>query len=455
MAKIQNFTEGPILKPMIKFALPIFAALFLQALYGATDLAVVGQFASSADVSAVSTGSQLLTTITNVISAFAMGVTVVLGRLIGEGKKEEAGKIIGSAITFLLSIGVVVTILVVIFAGALATAMKAPAEAYDMCTDYIRICGGGAFVIVAYNLIGSIFRGIGDSKTPFITVLIAAILNVVGDLILVAVFHMGAKGAAIATVFAQFMSVVLSVLILRHQSLPFTLKKDHLKPQGEIVKQITLLGVPIALQELLVGLSFLIIQAIVNNIGLSQSAGIGVAEKVCTFVMLIPSAFSQSMSAICAQNVGAKNYKRATKTLRYGIGLALFVSVFMSAFVILKGYLLTGIFSNDETVIMAAWDYLKAYGIDCLLTSFLFCFIGFFNGFGLTKFVMVQGIVGAFFVRIPVSYFVSRATTSLFYIGLATPCSSLVQILLCFGCLYYVYKKYIRPSETEVKTLNS
>lgn len=447
MEKTQNFTQGKILSPLVGFALPVLFALFLQAMYGAVDLAVVGRFGTSADVSAVSTGSQIMQTLTGIVSAFAMGTTVLLAQQIGRGEEEKGGETIGASVMLFGIIGVVFTVLITVFSTGLAGVMQAPKEAFSLSSDYIRICGGGMLVIIAYNLIGSVFRGIGDSRTPLVTVAIACVCNIFGDLLLVAVFHMGTRGSAIATVFAQAVSVVMSLLIIKRKKLPFTFQKSAVRWDKKIIARITRLGLPIAFSELLVGVSFLIIQAIVNSLGLIPSAGVGVAEKVCAFVMLVPAAFMQSMSAFVAQNVGAKKFDRAVKSLRYGIALSLLVgiAVFYAAF--FHGDVLASVFSGDGEVILAAADYLKAYAIDCLLTAFLFCFLGFYNGMGLTKFVMVQGIVGAFGVRVPVSYFMSKIVpVSLFKIGLATPCSTIVQIIMCLLCMLYVRKRIIPTS---------
>ena len=160
-------------------------------------------------------------------------------------------------------------------------------------------------VIVAYNLIGCIFRGIGDLRTPLLTVAIACVCNIAGDLLLCAVFRMGTEGAAAATVFAQVVSVVISFLVIRRKELPFLMKKENIRIHGASLRKMAGLGAPIALQDLLVSISFLIILAIVNSMGVIASAGVGVAEKVCAFIMLISSAFMQSISAFVAQNYGA------------------------------------------------------------------------------------------------------------------------------------------------------
>lgn len=442
MKQSTDFTRGRILGPLLRFAFPVLLALFLQSLYGAVDLLIVGKFAASSDVSAVSTGSQIMMTLTNLVCSFAMGTTVFLGQKIGEGQSGKGGEIIGASIFLFLLVAAFLTALIPIFAVRLAQIMHAPEEAFDLTVSYIRICGIGTVVIVGYNLIGSIFRGIGDSKTPMITVLIACICNIVGDLVLVAGFRIGTTGAAVATVLAETISVVISIVLIHKKGLPFPFYFKQIRPNGAIMKRIVLIGAPIALQDLLVGISFLVILAIVNSLGLTASAGVGVAEKVCGFIMLVPSAFMQAMSAFVAQNIGAGHYDRAKKALLYVISVSAAISAAMFYLSFFHGDVLAGIFSKDSTVIAAAAEYLKAYAIDCLLTCFLFCFIGFFNGIGMTGFVMAQGVIGAFCVRVPVSFFMSRQNpVSLFHIGLATPCSTVVQILLCLLCMCYINKK--------------
>ena len=445
MEKTKNFTEGRILLPLISFALPVLAAMFLQTMYGAVDLLVVGQFGTPADVSAVATGSMVMHTVTVVVTSLAMGLTVLVGRKIGEGIKEEAGKIIGTGIWLFAVLSVVLSVIMVLASPALAQIMHAPPEAYEKTVDYIRICSAGAVFIVAYNLVGSIFRGIGDSTMPLVTVAIACAVNIVGDLVLIAGLQMGATGAAIATVFAQAFSVVLSVLIIRRKELPFTFRIKDIRAKAEYIRQILFLGVPVALQELLVSISFLAITAIINGLGLTVSAGVGVAQKLCGFIMLVPSSYMQAMSAFVAQNMGADKPERARKALLCGIASSLVVGALIGYFAFFHGDLLAGIFAKDTPVIAAAAEYLKAYAVDCLLTAFLFCFIGYFNGTGATIFVMLQGIIGAFGVRLPLSWYISRQSwATLFRIGLSTPASTLVQIILCGIYFAYVMRKQHR-----------
>lgn len=442
MQQKSSFTSGPILAPLLSFALPVLGALILQAMYGAVDLMVVGQFSTASDVSAVSTGSQLMNTITTVITGLSMGTTILLGQRIGEGRSEEAGHIIGGSIWLFGIAGLVISLLTPLFASPLCSLMHAPEEAFAQTVQYVAICGGGAVFIVAYNVLGSVFRGMGDSKTPLMTVGVACVVNIVGDLLFVAVFHMASAGAALATVMAQAVSVGICLIVIRRKGLPFPFCRRHLKPRAQDIRKTVLLGAPIALQDLLVSISFLVIMVIVNGLGVIASAGVGVAEKLCAFIMLVPSAFSQSLSAFVAQNIGAAQPRRARKAMLYGMGVSFALGCIMAWFSFFHGDVLANLFAKDTQVITAAADYLKAYAIDTLLVSFLFCFIGYFNGCGHTTFVMLQGLAGAFGIRIPISFLMSRIQpVSLFRIGLATPSSTLVQITLCFIFLFYTQRK--------------
>lgn len=442
MHRSNDFTQGDIFLPLLRFSLPILAALILQTAYGAVDLWMVGRFATAADVSAVSTGSQLMHTITCVVTGLTMGTTVMLGQTLGQGKGEEAGSIIGSSIALFSLIAALLTAFTILGAGWLARITQVPEEAIPPSLSYIRMCGAGLCFITAYNVFGSIFRGMGDSKTPLMTVAIACAVNVAGDYLLVAVLGLGALGAAIATVCAQGVSVAVSLLVVSRRGLGFPFSPRDIRFHRVKVGRILRLGTPVALQDGLVSISFLVILSIVNSLGLVASAGVGVAEKLCGFIMLVPSAFSQSVTTFVAQNVGAGRLDRARKCLGQGILASLCFGVVIGYLSFFHGSVLAGLFNGDPAIVSAAADYLRAYAIDVLMTSFLFPFIGYFNGRGSTGFVMVQGLMGAFCIRIPVSFFMSRLLpVSLFRVGLATPCSSLAQILLCGGYFLWLRSK--------------
>ena len=445
--KNNDFTSGAILPKLLKFMLPVLFSMFLQALYGAVDLLIVGQFSTTADVSAVSTGSQIIMTLTNLIVSFSMGITVAVGQRIGQKRLNDAAQTIGTGIVIFTITGLVLAAVSLLGAPALAGLMQAPEEAFTLTTSYIRICGAGFVVISAYNLLGSIFRGLGDSKTPLIAVGIACVFNIIGDLLFVAGFNMGASGAALATVLAQLISVIISFMMIRRAKLPFEFKKSYVRLKKSFASVIVKIGTPVALQEFLVGSSFLVLLAIVNQLGVTASAGVGVAQKVCTFIMLVPISFMQSMTAFVAQNHGAGLMHRAQKTLKLGVGVSFAFGVVMFLVTFFRGDILASIFSQDADTITAAWEYLKAYAIDCLNTCFLFCFIGYFNGIGKTKFVMLQGLCGAFIVRIPFAFLMQNiGNNSLFLIGLSIPCSTVLQIAMCFIAYFYIKSKHAKTT---------
>lgn len=426
--------RGNILAALVRFALPVLLALFLQAMYGAADLIIVGRFAGTAEQSGVASGSQLFNLITMMITGLSMGVTVLVGNAVGSGEKQLAGRAVGCGAVLFGLLALVITALVVPFAGPLAGLLHAPAEAYEQTAAYLRICGLGTVFITAYNVLGAVFRGLGDSKTPLLTVAIACGVNIVGDLVLVAGFGLGAAGAATATVLAQAVSVAASLYLIRRRGLPFAFSRRFFRPDGWCMRRILRVGVPIALQELLVQFSFLFIQVVVNGMGVDASAAVGVAEKVCMFLMLVAS-------ALYAVHLGLRGPEQRGRPAR-----ALGQGAVMGALALFGGAQLAGLFTADAAVITGAHAYLKAYAIDCLLTAVLFCFVGYFNGCGRTVFVMVQGIVGAFCVRIPVVYLMSHIPgVGLFEIGLGTPISSVVQILLCIAA-YRWYQSRAKQS---------
>lgn len=432
-----DFTQGSILKKLVAFMMPVLGALILQAAYGAVDLLVVGRFGSTSGLSAVSTGSQVLNLVTFVVIQFAMGITVLIARYLGEKRPERIGAVIGGAAIVFTMISIGLFVVMVCFARPISVLMQAPVEAVDLTSSYVRICGSGIFFIVAYNLLSAIFRGLGDSNSPLLFVLVACIVNVIGDLVLVAGLHMDAAGAAIATVTAQALSVVFAVILLIKKDLPFKItKKDFcLNPQ---CKKFLKIGLPLALQEFLTQVSFLALCAFVNRLGLEASSGYGVACKIVNFAMLVPSALMQSMASFVSQNVGAGKTKRAKQSMFTGIGVGLAVGCLVFLLVMFKGDMLAGFFSIDAAVIRNGYDYLKGFAPETIVTAIMFSMVGYFNGNNKTVWVMAQGLIQTLLVRLPLAYFMSiQPNASLTKIGLAAPISTMVGVVLNIG--FYVY----------------
>ena len=433
-----DFTQGNILKKLVAFMMPILGALILQAAYGAVDLLVVGRFGSTSGLSAVSTGSQVLNLVTFVVIQFAMGITVLIARYLGEKRPERIGAVIGGGAVVFTMMSVALFIAMVGFARPISVLMQAPAEAVDLTASYVRICGAGIFFIVAYNLLSAIFRGLGDSKSPLLFVLVACIVNIIGDLVLVAGLHMDAAGAAIATVTAQALSVVFAVILLLKKDLPFAItKKDfRLNPQ---CRKFLKIGLPLALQEFLTQISFLALCAFVNRLGLEASSGYGVACKIVNFAMLVPSSLMQSMASFVSQNIGAGKKKRAKQSMFTGIGVGLAVGCVVFVLVLFKGDVLCSIFSTDAAVIQNGFAYLKGFAPETLVTAILFSMVGYFNGNNKTVWVMTQGLIQTLLVRLPLAYFMSiQPNASLTKIGLAAPVATTVGIILNVGFFIYL-----------------
>ncbi|MBR4881493.1 MAG: MATE family efflux transporter [Clostridia bacterium] len=431
------FTEGSIPKKLIAFMLPVLGALVLQAMYGAVDLLIVGKFGTPEGISAVSTGSNIINLFTFTIAGLTMGMTVIIGQYIGEKKADRIGKIIGGALSVFILLTVIFTAFVVLGADMLTSLMRAPKEAHALTAQYVMICGGGLIFIFAYNIISGIFRGMGNSRLPLLFVAIACVVNIIGDLLFVAVLDMNVAGAALATVGAQTVSVILSLIIIKRQKLPFKFSLKDIRFCEE-TKKVLRVGLPISLQDILTNVSFLVICALINNISLAASSGYGIAQKVISFIMLIPSSLMQSMSAFISQNIGAKQYKRAKKSMYCGMGMGASVGVVIFVLIFFFGSLPSSLFSDNAEYIAESAAYLRGFAIDTVITCVLFSFMGYFNGSGRTLFVMIQGITSAFLIRIPASYLMSLGDNpSLAKIGFAVPISTVFGIIVC--SIYYIY----------------
>lgn len=438
-----DFTQGNIAIKLLKFMMPILGALVLQAMYGAVDIMIVGWFGTDTGISAVSTGSSIVNLVVFTIAGLSMGITVLIGRYIGEKKEALIGKVIGGAIYFFIALSAVIAAVMITCARPLAHLMQAPEAAIDLTVQYVRICGGGIIFIVAYNVISSIFRGLGNSKLPLIFVAIACVVNIIGDLVFVAMFDMNVVGAALATVMAQAVSVILSIVIMRKEKLPFTIKKKDIGFNGEI-KNFLKVGAPIAFQEVLTQISFLALCAFINGLGLDASSGYGVASKIVSFVMLVPAALMQSMSSFIAQNVGAGKEDRAKQAMYSGMIIGASIGVVITLVAFFKGDVLAYVFTNNEQVVLRAAEYLKGFSLEAIITCILFSLMGYFNGHSQTLFVMLQGLAQSFLVRLPMSYFMSiQPDASLTMIGLAAPTATLFGIMI--NVIYYViYNKKLK-----------
>lgn len=436
----QDFTVGSIPKKMMRFMLPILGALILQAMYSAVDLLIVGQFGTTAGISGVSTGSNVMNLFTFFTCSLSMGVTVLMGRYLGEKKEERIGALLGGSVVFFILLSLVFSVVMFVFARQIAMIVQAPEEALELTILYIRICACGFVFVVFYNFISSIMRGLGNSTLPLVFVAIACVVNIIGDLILVAGFKMNVAGAAIATIFAQAVSVVLSVIIISRSKLPFKVSIGDFRLNRE-VKNFIRIGLPLGFQEILTNGTFLALCAFINRMGLECSSGYGVGQKVQSFVMLIPSAIMQSLASFVAQNVGAGKEDRAKKALLTSISIGSGIGVFVGLGIFFFGDYVAALFTNDAAVVGRAFEFLRGFAPEAVVTCVLFSFMGYFNAHSKSVFVMLQGILQSLLIRLPMSYFMSvRPNASLTGVGLAAPTATVFGIALCMG-YYLVMKK--------------
>lgn len=427
-----RLTEGKIGPTLLRFALPFLLSSFLQALYGAVDLFVVGRFADSAAVSAVAIGSQVMQTLTGIILGLSMGATVLIGRRIGEKDSEGAAKAVGTSTVLFAVLAAVLTPLMLLFTNQAVSLMETPTAAVEPARGYIFTCSAGLLFIAGYNAVSGIFRGMGDSRTPVLFISLACAVNIAGDFLLTGWLGMGAEGAAIATVAAQAISFFASLGYMAKKGLAFPVHKSHFRPDGRAIKSILKIGFPLALQDGLVSISFLVITAIINTMGLVASASVGVVERVIGFAMLPPSAFASAVATMTAQNVGAKRPDRARKALWFGIGYSLIFGVLVCVYAQFLPETVTSIFTRDSAVIASAADYFRSYALDCVLVSFVFCMNSYFSGCGNSLVSFLHSMVATFGVRIPLTYLLSRgAEGNLYPMGLAAPAATVVSLIIC------------------------
>ena len=318
----KNLTNGSVLKNIAYFSLPYLLSYFLQTLYGLADLFIIGQFEGVASTTAVSIGSQVMHMLTVMIVGLAMGSTVCIGQAVGAGDKKHASAAIGNTVTLFMLLSVVITALLLALVRPIVSVMSTPAEAADGTQAYLTICFIGIPFITAYNIISSIFRGLGDSKSPMIFIAVACAANIALDYIFIGAMGLGPAGAALGTTLSQAISVVFSLVVILRRKSGISLERRDLHPQRDTMGRLLRIGVPVAAQDGLIQIAFIVITVIANRRGLDAAAAVGIVEKIISFVFLVPSSMLSTVSALCAQNIGAGKQARAEQTLRYAVIIA-------------------------------------------------------------------------------------------------------------------------------------
>lgn len=443
----RNLTTGSVLGNVIYFSLPYLLSYFLQTLYGMADLFIIGQFEGVASTTAVSIGSQVMHMLTVMIVGLAMGSTVSIGQAIGGNDKRKASLDIGNTVTLFMMLSIALTIILLILADSIVSVMSTPEEAVAGTLDYLTVCFIGIPFITAYNIISSIFRGMGDSRSPMYFIAVACVSNIILDYIFMGALHMGPVGAALGTTLSQAVSVVIALIVIRRKNSGIKLEKNDFRPNGIVMKDILGIGVPIALQDGFIQVSFILITIIANRRGLNDAAAVGIVEKIISFLFLIPSSMLSTVSALGAQNIGAHKNERARQTLYYA---ALIASLFGLAVSIIMQFAADSVVSlftdasdpEGAMVIQLGGQYMRGYVWDTLFAGIHFSFSGYFCAIGKSLLSFLHNIIAIVLVRIPGAYMASLMfPDTLFPMGLATTAGSFLSVIICVIAFMILLRK--------------
>ena len=435
----RDLTSGSVWKNIVYFSLPYLLSYFLQTLYGLADLFIVGQFDGVASTTAVSIGSQVMHMLTVMIVGLAMGTTVNIGRAVGARDSQKASKVVGNTTVLFFGVSVVLAVVLLVLVQPIVRVMSTPAEAVEGTVRYLTICFIGIPFITAYNVIASIFRGLGDSKSPMYFIAVACVANIALDYLFIGALHMGPAGAALGTTLSQTISVAVSLLVILKKKTGISVKRADFRLERVTMGQVLKIGVPIAAQDGFIQVAFIIITIIANRRGLSVAAAVGIVEKIISFLFLVPSSMLSTVSALGAQNMGAGKYERADQILRYAMGIAVGFGLIVSLLIQIIAGPVVGLFTTDATVILLGTQYIRGYIWDCIFAGVHFSFSGYFCAYGKSEISFVHNLIAILCVRIPGVYLTSKIfPDTLFPMGLATATGSLLSVIICmiaFGWL--------------------
>ncbi len=438
----RNLTTGNVWKNIAYFSLPYLLSYFLQTLYGMADLFIIGQFEGVASTTAVSVGSQVMHMITVMIVGLAMGTTVTIGQAVGAEDKKKISQTIGNTAVLFLTASVVLMALLLVLVKPIVSIMSTPEQAVSGTIAYLTFCFIGIPCITAYNIISSIFRGLGDSKSPMYFIAIACVANIALDYVFIGALHLGAVGAALGTTLSQGLSVIIAFLVIRKKNTGISLHKSDWNPRREAMGRILKIGIPIALQDGLIQIAFLIITVIANRRGLSDAAAVGIVEKIISFLFLVPSSMLSTISALGAQNIGAGKPQRAIQVLRCGICITVSFGIVVALTIQFIAPSVVGLFTADAAVVVFGSQYLRGYIWDCIFAGIHFSFSGYFCACGRSEFSFLHNILAIALVRVPGVYLTSILfPNTLFPMGLATTSGSLLSVVICLLVFRHLKKK--------------
>ena len=430
--KEQNLTEGSIFKNLILFALPFVIANFLQALYGACDLIIIGHFTKeSAAISSVAIGAQVMFMVMSFIIGLTTGTTVLIGHAYGANRHDEIQKTVGTVFLFFISLSFIVFFLMFFFAPNLISLMQTLKEAYQGAVDYVAICSFGIVLIFIFNALASVLRGVGNSHAPMLFISLGCFINIILDLFFIGYLNLGVKGAAYATIIAQFICASTMVLYVRMNKFTFEFRFRKIKFYFDKIRDVIKLGLPLSFQDAMVQMSFIILLSLANSMGVDASAGYGTANRLNGFTMLPAFSFAMALTPIVAQNIGAKKRLRAKYTLYTAIGCTVIFGLMCFIWQQINPESAIRIFTSDKNVITQGASYLKSFSFDLVIVPFAFCLNAFFNGCGHTAFSMANNLVATLLVRVPLAFLITGIFgKSLFNLGVAAPIASFCSVII-------------------------
>ena len=387
-----DLTKGPIGRQIVQFTVPLLLGNIFQQFYNAADTVIVGKFVGREALAAVGSSGALINLLVSILMGIAVGAGVVVARYYGARQYQEMRDTIHTTIAFGLIAGVVMSVLGVLITPVILRWMQTPESVMASSVLYFRIYFAGVLTTVMYNIGSGIYRALGDSKRPLYFLIISTIINIILDLLFVAVFHMGIGGAAIATVVAQGLSMVLVFYKMMREDTVYRVSWREIRIHKRFLRQIIAIGLPSGIQNGIVSLSNVVVQSNINSFGDIAMAGCGAYNKLDGFALLPAGSFSLALSTFVSQNIGAEQYDRAKKGAAFGLIAAMVISELAGVLIYFTAPQLVGFFNDDPEVIrygvLMARNIVFAYA----LVAYSNAMAGVLRGAGLSRvpmFVMV------------------------------------------------------------------
>lgn len=440
----RDLTQGHVTRQLVAFSIPFLLSSLLQSLYSVIDMIIVGRFADAAGISAVTNGSMVIFIVNGPINGVIMAGTVFIAQYVGSKKTSELRSTIGTMLSLFGLIGIAIMAGLFVLLDPVLKVISIPAEAFGQTSAYVLICAAGLLLSYGYLGVAAILRGMGDSKNPLVFIAVASAANVLLDLLLIGAFQMGAVGAAWATTLAQGIGLFYAIIRLRRKGFVFDFLPASFRISRPMAGALLRMAMPLALMETIINNSFIMINAIVNQLGVVPSAAVGVAMRFDVFAMMLASALSVSVAAMVGQNTGAGEFGRAVKVLKISLLISMTFAGVLFAWVQISPQSVMAIFTSDQTIIEAGARYLRSASLEYLLIAAVFPLNGFFNGCGRTRFNMINGLLATLVVRAPMAYLLGIVwDTDLFGIGFAAPMASMLQLIIGLG---FVVSRKWRPA---------